>query len=141
MRVGAKLKTFGKFWISRSRGRTVEALGFNNLEARQALQYAVDRDTMCNSLLDTCGTPAPLVDVPGPSVWSTDFGARYESDPAMMDTMARMETRLLGSTGLAVSPVCVGGTEFADLTNFAAFGYDVPERARWTPCAPSLPAR
>jgi D-threo-aldose 1-dehydrogenase len=38
-----------------------------------------------------------------------------------------MQTRLLGSTGLMVTPVCVGGTEFADLTKFASFGYDVPE--------------
>src|ERR1700720_199390 len=38
-----------------------------------------------------------------------------------------METRVLGSTGLQVLPVCVGGTEFADLTKFAAFGYAVPE--------------
>src|SRR6202171_2470793 len=38
-----------------------------------------------------------------------------------------MQTHVLGSTGLMVSPVCVGGTEFADLTKFAAFGYDVPE--------------
>jgi D-threo-aldose 1-dehydrogenase len=38
-----------------------------------------------------------------------------------------MQTRVLGSTGLMVSPVCVGGTELADLTKFAAFGYAVPE--------------
>jgi D-threo-aldose 1-dehydrogenase len=38
-----------------------------------------------------------------------------------------MQTRVLGSTGLEVLPVCVGGTELADLTKFAAFGYAVPE--------------
>jgi D-threo-aldose 1-dehydrogenase len=38
-----------------------------------------------------------------------------------------MQTRLLGSTGLMVTPVCVGGTEFTDLTKFASFGYEVPE--------------
>lgn len=41
--------------------------------------------------------------------------------------MPAMQTRVLGSTGLEVLPVCVGGTEFADLTKFAAFGYAVPE--------------
>ena len=33
--------------------------------------------------------------------------------------------RPLGSTGLSVTPICVGGSEFGNMP--AAFGYDVPE--------------
>jgi peptide/nickel transport system substrate-binding protein len=55
---------------------------FNNQKVRQALQYAIDKDKMCNSLLNNCGTPAYQWMYKGHPWWNTDFGDRYHYDPA-----------------------------------------------------------
>jgi peptide/nickel transport system substrate-binding protein len=55
---------------------------FNNPRARQALQYAIDRDKMCNSILNSAGAPAYQWMYKGHPWWNTDFGDRYHYDPA-----------------------------------------------------------
>ncbi|MBO0882831.1 MAG: hypothetical protein J2P17_21355, partial [Mycobacterium sp.] len=55
---------------------------FNNLKARQALQYAIDKDSMCNSLLNHCGTPAYQWMYPGHPWFNDEIGKRYTYDPA-----------------------------------------------------------
>jgi peptide/nickel transport system substrate-binding protein len=55
---------------------------FSNPKARQALQYAIDKDKMCNSLLNGCGAPAYQWMYKGHPWWNTEFGDRYHFDPA-----------------------------------------------------------
>ncbi len=54
---------------------------FNNPKARQALQYAIDKDSMCNSLLNHCGTPAYQWMYPGHPWFNQEVGQRYTYDP------------------------------------------------------------
>jgi peptide/nickel transport system substrate-binding protein len=55
---------------------------FNNPKARQALQYAIDKDKMCNSLINNAGAPAYQWMYKGHPWWNSDFGDRYHYDPA-----------------------------------------------------------
>jgi peptide/nickel transport system substrate-binding protein len=55
---------------------------FNNPKAREALQYAIDKDSMCNSLLNHCATPAYQWMYPGHPWFNAEVGKRYSYDPA-----------------------------------------------------------
>ncbi len=60
---------------------------FNNPKARQALQYAIDKDSMCNSLLNHCGTPAYQWMYPGHPWFNQEVGKRYTFDAAKAKQM------------------------------------------------------
>ncbi|MBV9577914.1 MAG: twin-arginine translocation signal domain-containing protein [Chloroflexi bacterium] len=60
---------------------------FNNPMVRQALQYAIDKDSMCNSLLNHCGTPAYQWMYPGHPWFNQELGQRYTYDPTKAKQM------------------------------------------------------
>ncbi len=62
-------------------GLNCNAEPFNNIKARLALQYAIDKDSMCNSLLNHCGTPAYQWMYPGHPWFNQEVGKRYTYDP------------------------------------------------------------
>ncbi len=55
---------------------------FNNPKVRQALQYAIDRDKMCNDLLNGLCVPAYQYWYEGHPWFNTGVGKRYAYDPA-----------------------------------------------------------
>ncbi len=55
---------------------------FNKPKLREALQYAVDRDKMCASLIAGLCTPAHQYYYEGHSWFDKEFGKKYKHDPA-----------------------------------------------------------
>lgn len=55
---------------------------FDNEKVRQALQYAINRDAMCKSLLSGLCTPATQLAYPGHPWYDATVGAAYDYDPA-----------------------------------------------------------
>jgi len=55
---------------------------FNNPKAREALQYAIDRDKMTKDLLNGVGAPAYQWMYRGHPWFNTEFGDKYKYDPA-----------------------------------------------------------
>jgi peptide/nickel transport system substrate-binding protein len=55
---------------------------FNNPKAREALQYAIDRDKMSKDLLNGVGAPAYQWMYRGHPWFNNDFGDKYRFDPA-----------------------------------------------------------
>ncbi|GAC1325049.1 MAG: ABC transporter substrate-binding protein [Chloroflexota bacterium] len=55
---------------------------FDNPKVRRALQYAIDRDKMCTSLLNGVCVPAYQYWYEGHPWFNTDVGKRYAYDPA-----------------------------------------------------------
>jgi peptide/nickel transport system substrate-binding protein len=55
---------------------------FNNPKVRQAIQYAVDRDKMCNDLLNGLCTPSYQYWYEGHPWYNAEIGKKYAYDPA-----------------------------------------------------------
>ncbi|MGE3914044.1 MAG: ABC transporter substrate-binding protein [Chloroflexota bacterium] len=59
----------------------VQDAPFDNPKVRQALEYAIDRDKMCNDLLNGVCLPAYQFAYEGHDWWGAGFGAAYKYDP------------------------------------------------------------